>query len=57
VIPTVEHNGFVNGTAALDYLSENYPEAAQVVVVGKTAGPVAAPFTAASPPTYSPTPR
>jgi Pectinacetylesterase len=40
---TVEHKGFVNGTAALDYLSENYPEAAQVVVVGKTAGSVAAP--------------
>jgi hypothetical protein len=40
---TVEHNGFVNGTAALNYLSENYPEAARVVVVGKTAGSVAAP--------------
>jgi Pectinacetylesterase len=40
---TVEHNGFVNGTAALDYLSEHYPDAAQVVVLGKTAGSVAAP--------------
>jgi Pectinacetylesterase len=40
---TVEHNGFVNGTAALSYLAEHYPDAAQVVVVGKTAGSVAAP--------------
>jgi acetyl esterase/lipase len=40
---TVEHNGFVNGTAALDYLVEHYPDATQVVVVGKTAGSVAAP--------------
>jgi Pectinacetylesterase len=35
---TVEHNGFVNGTAALSYLAEHYPDAAQVVVVGKTNG-------------------
>ena len=41
---TVEHNGFVNGTAALNYLAENYPNAAQVVVVGKTAGSVASPI-------------
>ena len=41
---TVEHNGFVNGTAALDYLAEHYPDATQVVVVGKTAGSVAAPI-------------
>jgi hypothetical protein len=40
---TVEHNGFVNGTAALSYLAEQYPDAAQVVVLGKTAGSVAAP--------------
>jgi hypothetical protein len=40
---TVEHNGFVNGTAALNYLAENYPSATQIVVVGKTAGSVAAP--------------
>jgi hypothetical protein len=40
---TVEHNGFVNGTAALTYLSEKYPDAAQVVVVGKSVGSVAAP--------------
>jgi Pectinacetylesterase len=35
---TVEHNGFVNGTAALSYLAEHYPDAAQVVVVGKSNG-------------------
>ena len=40
---TVEHNGFVNGTAMLDYVSEHYAEATQVVVVGKTDGSVAAP--------------
>jgi Pectinacetylesterase len=40
---TVEHNGFVNGTAALGYLAENYPDATQAVVVGKTGGSVAAP--------------
>jgi dienelactone hydrolase len=40
---TVEHNGFVNGTAALSYLAEHYPDATQVVVVGKSVGSVAAP--------------
>jgi hypothetical protein len=40
---TVEHNGFVNGTAALDYLAKHYRDAAQVVVVGKTGGSIAAP--------------
>jgi hypothetical protein len=40
---TVEHNGFVNGTTALSYLAEHYPDATEVVVVGKTAGSVAAP--------------
>ena len=40
---TVEHNGFVNGTTALAHLAEHYPDAAQVVVVGKTVGSVAAP--------------
>lgn len=41
---TVQHRGYVNGTAALDYLAEHYPDAAQVVVVGKTAGSIAAPL-------------
>jgi hypothetical protein len=40
---TVEHNGFVNGTAALSYLARHYPDAAQVVVVGRSSGSVAAP--------------
>ncbi|MER7171981.1 pectin acetylesterase-family hydrolase [Streptomyces mesophilus] len=41
---TVQHRGYVNGTAALDYLAEQYPDATEVVVVGKTAGSVAAPL-------------
>jgi hypothetical protein len=41
---TVEHRGYVNGTAAVDYLAAHYPDAKQVVVVGKTAGSVAAPI-------------
>jgi Pectinacetylesterase len=40
---TVEHKGFVNGTTALRYLAEHYPDAAQVIVVGKSVGSVAAP--------------
>jgi hypothetical protein len=40
---TVEHKGYVDGTAALSYLAEHYPDATQVVVVGKTGGSVAAP--------------
>jgi hypothetical protein len=41
---TVHHKGFADGTAALHYLAEHYPGAAQVVVLGKTAGSVAAPI-------------
>jgi hypothetical protein len=40
---TVEHKGFVNGTTALAYLTEHYPDAEQVVVLGESAGSVAAP--------------
>jgi hypothetical protein len=40
----VEHRGSVNATAAVTYLAEQYPDATQVVVVGKTAGSVAAPL-------------
>ncbi len=40
---TVEHKGFVNGTASLAYLTEHFPDANQVVVVGESAGSVAAP--------------
>jgi hypothetical protein len=42
--PTVEHRGYANGSAALGYLAEHYPDAKQVVVIGKTAGSVAAPI-------------
>jgi Pectinacetylesterase len=41
---TVEHNGFGNGTTALTYLAESYPDAAQVVVVGESAGSIPAPL-------------
>ena len=41
---TVEHNGFVNGTAAVDDLVAHFPEVEQVVVLGKTSGSVAAPI-------------
>ncbi len=41
---TVHHKGFVNGSAALNYLTKNYPDAAQIVVVGNTAGAAAAPL-------------
>jgi hypothetical protein len=41
---TVQHRGYVNGTAALDYLAAHYPNATQVVVIGKTAGSIAAPL-------------
>jgi Pectinacetylesterase len=40
---TVEHNGFVNGAAALSYVAENYQDASQVVIVGKSDGSIAAP--------------
>src|SRR5262249_40413511 len=40
---TVQHKGFVNGTAALDYLTKHYPHAARIVVVGKSVGSIAAP--------------
>jgi Pectinacetylesterase len=40
---TVQHKGWVNGTAALTYLAEHFADAAQVVVVGESAGAIAAP--------------
>jgi hypothetical protein len=40
---TVEHKGFVNGRTALRYLAKHYSDAAQVVVVGKSVGSIAAP--------------
>jgi hypothetical protein len=37
----VQHKGFINGRTSLDYLADHYPDARQVVVVGKTS--IAAP--------------
>jgi hypothetical protein len=41
---TVHHNGYVNGTAALDYVATNAQSATDVVVVGESAGSIAAPL-------------
>jgi hypothetical protein len=40
---TIRHKGSVNGTAALDYLAATFPNATQVIVIGSSAGSVAAP--------------
>jgi hypothetical protein len=41
---TVHHNGYVNGTAALDRLTASFPGATEVVVIGESAGSLAAPL-------------
>jgi Pectinacetylesterase len=41
---TVQHKGYVNGTAALDHLAATFPDATDVVVAGLSAGSVAAPL-------------
>ena len=41
---TVHHKGYANGTAALDYAAANAPGASEVVVVGESAGSIAAPL-------------
>jgi hypothetical protein len=41
---TVHHNGYVNGTAALDHLAATFPGATDIVVVGESAGSVASPL-------------
>ena len=41
---TIEHKGYVDGTAALDGLAEAFPDASEVVVVGSSAGSAAAPL-------------
>jgi hypothetical protein len=41
---TVQHKGYVNGTAALDRLAATFPDATEVVVAGESAGSVAAPL-------------
>ena len=39
---TVEHRGWANGNAAVSYLAEQYADAEQIVVVGESAGSIAA---------------
>jgi hypothetical protein len=41
---TVQHKGYVNGAAALDHLAATFPGATEVVVVGESAGSIAAPL-------------
>ena len=41
---TVHHKGYVNGTAALDFVAATAPGASEVVVVGESAGSIAAPL-------------
>jgi len=41
---TVHHKGYVNGTAALDHLAATFPGATEVVVIGESAGSIAAPL-------------
>jgi hypothetical protein len=41
---TVHHKGYVNGTAALDRLAATFPGTTDVVVIGESAGSVAAPL-------------
>jgi Pectinacetylesterase len=41
---TIQHKGYVNGTAALEHLTATFPRATQVVVAGGSAGSIAAPF-------------
>jgi hypothetical protein len=41
---TVQHKGYVNGTAALDHLAATFPGATDIVVIGESAGSVTAPL-------------
>ena len=41
---TIQHKGYVNGSAALDHLGASFPGASDVVVIGESAGSVAAPL-------------
>ena len=41
---TVQHKGFVNGTAALDALASTFPDATEIVVAGESAGAAPAPL-------------
>ena len=44
---TVQHKGYVNGTAALDHLAATFPDATDVVIIGESAGSIPAPLYAA----------
>ena len=41
---TIQHKGYVNGTAALDHLVAVFPSATEVVVTGESAGSMASPL-------------
>ena len=41
---TVHHNGYINGAAALDHVAATAPGATEIVVVGESAGSIAAPL-------------
>jgi pectinacetylesterase len=41
---TVHHRGVANDTAALDHLADSFPDATDIVVVGESAGSIAAPL-------------
>jgi hypothetical protein len=41
---TIQHKGYVNGTAALDYLVATFPDATNIGVAGLSAGAAATPL-------------
>jgi hypothetical protein len=41
---TIQHKGYVNGTAALDHLAATFPSATDVEVMGESAGSMASPL-------------
>jgi hypothetical protein len=41
---TIQHKGYANANAALDLLAERFPDATEAVVIGESAGSVAAPL-------------
>jgi hypothetical protein len=41
---TIQHKGFVNGSAALDYLIRNFPEVDELLVSGESAGSIPSPL-------------
>jgi Pectinacetylesterase len=41
---TIQHKGFVNGSAALDHLVDTFPDATELVVTGESAGSIPSPL-------------